>query len=224
MGTKTSNSVKSKASASGIQRWTTRELVSLMHNNPGPCYAIFTLSTDGQRIQKDTDFTLPPSPVKQVRLTEVTQVVNNHFDDNDLDLNEALPFAGIYAVWDENSDVHVDGDVKAKRYVSSDEPLNAWIPFRDEYLEEMIGVKASDWVEGPCMHCPPGEIALPALFRCDDCFGMVPVCQECCIAEHAQLPLHIMQKWNGTFFEKISLQSLGLCIQLGHGGNSPCPA
>ncbi|KAJ7575330.1 hypothetical protein C8J56DRAFT_731679, partial [Mycena floridula] len=61
-------------------------------------------------------------------------------------------------------------------------------------------------------------------FRCDDCFEMVPVCQECCVYEHSQMPLHIIKKWNGNFFERASLQSLGLRVQLGHAGNSPCPS
>jgi CxC2 like cysteine cluster associated with KDZ transposases len=28
------------------------------------------------------------------------------------------------------------------------------------------------------------------------------------------------QVWNGTFFDKTMLQTLGLCVQLGHGGGS----
>lgn len=35
-------------------------------------------------------------------------------------------------------------------------------------------------------------------------------------------PHHFQQIWNGSFFEKTTLRSLGLRVQLGHGGG-PCP-
>ncbi|KAJ7600453.1 hypothetical protein C8J56DRAFT_1038093 [Mycena floridula] len=204
-------------------KWTTRNLVAMDGGIPGPRFSVQTLSADRQRVAQDIAFTLPPSPVKKRRIEESKQVVEQHFDNDQLDIEEALSFAGVYGQWNEEREVHVDKDIKSKRYISSDEPLKAWTPFRDEHLEIMVSLEASEWMEKPCMHCPDG-IAGTALYHCDDCFEMVPVCQVCCVYEHCQMPLHVIKKWNGSFFKTVSLQALGLHMQLGHVGNSPCPS
>ncbi|TDL13413.1 hypothetical protein BD410DRAFT_682794, partial [Rickenella mellea] len=48
-------------------------------------------------------------------------------------------------------------------------------------------------------------------------------CSGCCVENHAQNPLHVIEKWNGKFFEKTTLKSIGLRVQLGHCGSSRCP-
>ncbi|KAN0118878.1 hypothetical protein V8E52_004650 [Russula decolorans] len=49
-------------------------------------------------------------------------------------------------------------------------------------------------------------------------------CQECLVDHHRLMPLHRISRWTGLFYEKTSLQELGLVIQLGHRGPScPCP-
>ena len=83
------------------------------------------------------------------------------------------------------------------------------------------------------------------LFRCKDCgHGHTLLCAGCMVGKHSELELHrvevsrdifyvlvltltISQKWNGNFFEKATLRSLGLRIQLGHDGGCcslPIPA
>ncbi|KAJ7579361.1 hypothetical protein C8J56DRAFT_897711 [Mycena floridula] len=164
---------------------------------PGPRFSVEKLSADGQRVSREVGFVQLPSPVKKRCIADETRQAQEHFSNVGLDLEEALPFAGIYTRWDEDREVNVDEDNKAKRYISSDEPLKAWLPFCDEYLREMVALEASEWS------------------------GM-PLCRECCVYEHSQMPLHVVKKWNGTFFEKVSLQSLGLRVQLGHAGNAQC--
>ncbi|PPQ96654.1 hypothetical protein CVT26_010318, partial [Gymnopilus dilepis] len=62
-----------------------------------------------------------------------------------------------------------------------------------------------------------------AKFRCMDCMPRSPLrCPKCFINAHIENPLHRVEEWNGTFFEKRRLCDLGLRIQLGHGGR-PCP-
>ncbi|KAG1853437.1 hypothetical protein DFJ58DRAFT_841622 [Suillus subalutaceus] len=39
---------------------------------------------------------------------------------------------------------------------------------------------------------------------------------------HVHHPLHRLQKWNGQYFEQISLKTLGLRIQLGHTTGQQC--
>ncbi|KAJ6610580.1 hypothetical protein B0H10DRAFT_1883358 [Mycena sp. CBHHK59/15] len=54
-------------------------------------------------------------------------------------------------------------------------------------------------------------------YRCKDCLGGGQlICCACLLKGHAQLPLHRVQKWTGSLFERESLKRLGLRIQLGH--------
>ncbi|TDL13861.1 hypothetical protein BD410DRAFT_734767, partial [Rickenella mellea] len=98
--------------------------------------------------------------------------------------------------------------------------LEAWKPHRDDYLAELLRL------EGPghhrsrstCATCKANE----PQFRCRECFDGGLTCSGCCVKSHTQNPLHVIEKWNGTFFEKITLKSMGLRVQLGHSGLSPC--
>ncbi|KZT52119.1 hypothetical protein CALCODRAFT_420767, partial [Calocera cornea HHB12733] len=58
--------------------------------------------------------------------------------------------------------------------------------------------------------------------RCRDCFLEVELCSICQVDVHSRNPLHWIETWNGDFFERTSLQKLGLTIHLGHRG-LPCP-
>jgi len=78
------------------------------------------------------------------------------------------------------------------------------------------------------------------VFKCKDCGdGSMLKCLNCTLGVHQMLPLHCVevsmpvtwcelvswlckQRWNGSFFKKATLQSLGLPYQLGHSGE-PCP-
>ncbi|KAJ7041928.1 hypothetical protein C8F04DRAFT_946399 [Mycena alexandri] len=54
-------------------------------------------------------------------------------------------------------------------------------------------------------------------FRCKDC-GLFLQCMSCCLERHTHSPLHFLEEWNGEFWTRISLKSLGLVVQLGHEG------
>ncbi|KAF8190101.1 hypothetical protein BJ912DRAFT_850370 [Pholiota molesta] len=62
----------------------------------------------------------------------------------------------------------------------------------------------------------------PAEYECLDCFGREMICANCIVSMHARLFLHRIQKWNGQHFEKTSLKTLGLRIQLGHKRGQQC--
>ncbi|KZV59216.1 hypothetical protein PENSPDRAFT_549932, partial [Peniophora sp. CONT] len=73
-----------------------------------------------------------------------------------------------------------------------------------------------------------------ATFRCRDCLYSPVVCKTCMLDMHRLLPLHVIsvsnslravgtwpnraQEWNSEYFDHATLYALGLCIQLGHGG------
>ncbi|KAJ7431013.1 hypothetical protein B0H11DRAFT_2165862 [Mycena galericulata] len=112
---------------------------------------------------------------------------------------------------------------RAKRYLSSDAPLAQWVPLRDEYLEEFLRLEGRGTVPRDfCPGCPPGCPSTPPVYRCIDCFNADLLCELCCLAVHTNNPLDRIERWTGTFFERISLKSMGLRVQLGHSAYTTC--
>ncbi|KAI0037647.1 hypothetical protein FA95DRAFT_1506726, partial [Auriscalpium vulgare] len=48
------------------------------------------------------------------------------------------------------------------------------------------------------------------------------LCVPCIVKLHSRNPLHLVEKWNGTTFERTSLATLGLRIQLNHPPDTVC--
>ncbi|KAM6491450.1 hypothetical protein JOM56_013019 [Amanita muscaria] len=103
--------------------------------------------------------------------------------------------------------------------------LQEWLSFRQGSLDELLRHDGLGSFLGrtQCITCGEAEGG----YKCRDCFdGSLLRCQKCLLDYHKRHPLHRIEHWNGSFFEKASLQSLGLRIQLGHGGlpcHSPSP-
>ncbi|KAF9489136.1 hypothetical protein BDN71DRAFT_1343661, partial [Pleurotus eryngii] len=57
-------------------------------------------------------------------------------------------------------------------------------------------------------------------YRCQDCLDFTMYCSGCILKGHIALPLHWIKCWNSRFcyFERSSLASIGLVIDLGHHG------
>ncbi|THU77010.1 hypothetical protein K435DRAFT_703408 [Dendrothele bispora CBS 962.96] len=101
-----------------------------------------------------------------------------------------------------------------------DQPLKEWIPYRDEYLSELLRLEGRGDVEkDECPWCgepsedEDGEHV--SFYRCMQCFGEDLMCKTCCVKRHEANPLHVIEKWNGYLFEEVSLKSLGLVVYLG---------
>ncbi|KAJ6501536.1 hypothetical protein C8R47DRAFT_1211112 [Mycena vitilis] len=92
---------------------------------------------------------------------------------------------------------------KRKRYESSDDPFNLWRPLVQQFLDELARREGlGDEHQKDC-----GEF-----FQCN----------ECLLSRHALSPLHKPQEWKGTYWVTVTLKSLDLVYQLGHGGHK-CP-
>ncbi|KAJ7844968.1 hypothetical protein B0H13DRAFT_1647725 [Mycena leptocephala] len=91
--------------------------------------------------------------------------------------------------------------------------MHGWRPLRDEYLQEFLRQGGLGDVTGDiCASCGvPG-----ATIRCTMCFGELLYCDACCVNLHRCNPLHIIDRWNGVYFERTTLAALGLRIQFGH--------
>ncbi|KAJ7130004.1 hypothetical protein C8R43DRAFT_896294, partial [Mycena crocata] len=73
-----------------------------------------------------------------------------------------------------------------------------------------------------CTQCREGS----ADHRCIDCIGGGELyCATCIRDRHTQLLFHRIEHWNGTYFERKTLKTLGVRIQLGHwhGPERRCP-
>ncbi|KAG1842059.1 hypothetical protein F4604DRAFT_1884809 [Suillus subluteus] len=87
--------------------------------------------------------------------------------------------------------------------IIQDHPLLMWLKHRELFLQEMIRL------EGRCNRLA----AQSCLGVCRDCLGSEIYCSPCILLAH---------KWNGQYFERISLKTLGLRIQLGHTTGQIC--
>ncbi|KAH8069588.1 hypothetical protein BXZ70DRAFT_1013367 [Cristinia sonorae] len=120
----------------------------------------------------------------------------------------------------EESEGEVDGGLSSTkgRSETNKDRLGRWIPFRDQFLDELIRWDGyCDAVkQTACIHCKLAD----AEYRCRDCYSTALWCAGCLVANHAHLPFHRVEISNGCYFKKTSLHTLGLVVQLGHGGRT----
>ncbi|KAJ3833633.1 hypothetical protein F5878DRAFT_665489 [Lentinula raphanica] len=111
-----------------------------------------------------------------------------------------------------------------RRYLTSDQPLLEWRKFTDDYLAEFIRNEGrGNGNVDTCFHCRRNSLDCLPLFRCMECFPEDLVCENCCRRMHEFRPLDVVEKWNGKFFERISLKTIGVFVQLGHNARTACP-
>ncbi|KAF7368021.1 hypothetical protein MSAN_00867900 [Mycena sanguinolenta] len=107
----------------------------------------------------------------------------------------------------------------------SDFPMCQWWQRRQCFLDELIRLEG----RGPYCHqtkCA-GDCSADlasVIHRCKDCFTDALFCQPCLVECHRDNPLHRVEIWTDGCFERTTLKSLGLRIQLGHGRNGMCTA
>ncbi|KAG2047693.1 hypothetical protein BDR06DRAFT_985080 [Suillus hirtellus] len=112
------------------------------------------------------------------------------------------------------------GKVPVKCYANLDTPLHEWMGlsthtgFHEEYLLEELCLEGHGTLATTPCSCK-------RLYHCEDCYGPDILCKYCCLSRHAHHPLHIIKKWNGTYFECTALADIGLRVQLRHKG-MPC--
>ncbi|KAK7028192.1 hypothetical protein VNI00_014882 [Paramarasmius palmivorus] len=113
------------------------------------------------------------------------------------------------------------GKQRERPKVKKDTVMRDWMSYRNEYLEAFMSREGrGDNSLELCLSCNHAGHA--PLYRCRDCCSMQLVCRECIVEQHRRKPLDIIEKWNGKFFERVSLHTLGLSVQLGHIDGSLC--
>ncbi|KIJ21125.1 hypothetical protein PAXINDRAFT_160454 [Paxillus involutus ATCC 200175] len=94
-----------------------------------------------------------------------------------------------------------------------------WIPERSAFLDEIIRLEGQGHADFSCCACNSGEAPV---YQCKDCFGVQLLCAACILSRHASNPLHRIEEWQDSHFRRITLKSMGLCIQLGHTLGKKC--
>ncbi|KAF6758442.1 hypothetical protein DFP72DRAFT_1064583 [Ephemerocybe angulata] len=102
-----------------------------------------------------------------------------------------------------------------------DKAIHDWVKHIDLYLRYLITLEGRG--KNPPTTCPNCTLNQTAEYRCLTCDDTGMMCKECIVSAHRSLPLHRTQRWNGNFFAKVTLKSLGLRIQLGHSMGETCP-
>ncbi|KAF7340931.1 hypothetical protein MSAN_02078100 [Mycena sanguinolenta] len=105
----------------------------------------------------------------------------------------------------------------------SDRPLNMWAEYDKEYfLDELVRCEGRGDYLG---HIRCAECRAPGtnVHRCHDCFTDALFCMSCIVHLHADNPFHVVESWNGSYFEGNTLRGLGLRVQLGHKRGERCP-
>ncbi|KAJ7814307.1 hypothetical protein B0H13DRAFT_2242773 [Mycena leptocephala] len=186
----------------------------------GPTFTAQSVSLDGRRTHETTHVFDLPSPLKRARqkaprpslFADVGDRFEYVFEDLDL-LPPSLDrtYHGIKP--------------RAKRYLSSDRPLQFWVPLQDEYLAELICLEGrGDVCTTQCLSCPEDTPPETPRYRCVDCEIPDLFCGEFCVQAHARHPLHRIERWDETHFKRVDLKSMGLRVQLGHRLGEACEA
>ncbi|KAJ3513190.1 hypothetical protein NLJ89_g3087 [Agrocybe chaxingu] len=95
----------------------------------------------------------------------------------------------------------------------SNQPLRAWTPYIDAYVAELLRLEGRNGAAHPTCSSPSCSTEVTQGFRCQDCFLGTLMCTEC---TKFSTDFVLGKRWNGMYFEKTSLKSLGLRIQLNH--------
>ncbi|KAK6996617.1 CxC2 domain-containing protein [Favolaschia claudopus] len=182
------------------------------------------LSENGRVVHREAVTVDPPSPLKRARqgITSSSTSRNNisssvapEVDDGRYEMRTDLDN-------DDPPELPLPRLPNPKRFLPADETMNRWMRLlRDIYLVQLL--RRDGCGDASSELCP--ECRVPTKkpqFRCPDCFGGGLFCGDCCKRKHAEHPLHIIEEWNGIYFTKTSLRSLGLEVQLGHPPGETC--
>ena len=76
--------------------------------------------------------------------------------------------------------------------------------YREEYLLEELRLESrGDAAEDEGFCCETDAEPNERLFRCEDCFGVELLCQNCCLAAHKRHPLHNVKVCSFTYDTRV---------------------
>ncbi|KAI0055821.1 hypothetical protein BV25DRAFT_1921506 [Artomyces pyxidatus] len=152
-------------------------------------------SKDGRRVLVEKSAVIPTRPLLQpVTPVPRPRVVEGGPDAYTNDLSHDQD--GLLGIDDVGEVVQITAaDValgRARRWQNSDFPLLAWIPVREEYLDEVIRLDGRGMF-ADTTSCPMCGVAGSPTIRCRDCFGGELLCVPCAVKMHSRNPLHMTE-------------------------------
>ncbi|KAK7005562.1 CxC2 domain-containing protein [Favolaschia claudopus] len=165
-----------------------------------------SFSTNGNRRTTTSNVATPASPSKKTRIS----------------LNQPEPVQPSLQDWDADFS-EFDADEHPRSLRESDDPHGQWARLdREAFLDELLRLDGrGDFMEqASCsgLNCNTAD----PMFRCSDCLHPCLYCKDCVKELHLRTPFHHIEMWNGTSFQRCSLKSLGVRIQLGHPPGELC--
>ncbi|KAK7017008.1 hypothetical protein VNI00_018771 [Paramarasmius palmivorus] len=114
----------------------------------------------------------------------------------------------------------IDKKKVTRRSIASAQPMVTWKAEFPNFLAELLALEGRGGRrEEGCVRC---NEAGKDQYRCRVCMGSELLCKECIMHVHESRPLDIIEKWNGSFFERCTLKSLGYILQIGDCPNGAC--
>ncbi|KAJ3014547.1 hypothetical protein NUW54_g1280 [Trametes sanguinea] len=184
---------------------------------------------------EDNDADIPSKRLRVEDDPQVEQMANAvtapleaaHHDDIQMSTADVSPSQDNYETSEEGPDGPPDDHPEPpsekapgdKSKTSPSARLAKFAPHHDLILADMFWKDHDPGVPGPCSR---PSCTNPATTRCRECRAKAPMCPSCTVEDHINLPLHWIDCWNGTYFERRDLATLGFVIYLGHHG-LPCP-
>ncbi|KAL0567206.1 hypothetical protein V5O48_014794 [Marasmius crinis-equi] len=195
-------------------------------------------SRDGRRGIEHRVAVPPPVPEDKTSVQETPSVQTFSYSDSDLSATPLIEYLDSFATddaflfnsaWNNPTLDNVDKEEDAvearetrQRIVvaqGSTRLMQEWRVLATSFLEEMLRLDGKSADENFCVAC---KKETTTLYRCRICSGDSLLCSECIVRGHVQRPLDIIEKWNGFFFERATLGSIGFGIQLGHPPGECC--
>ncbi|KAF7329850.1 CxC2 domain-containing protein [Mycena kentingensis (nom. inval.)] len=106
----------------------------------------------------------------------------------------------------------------------ADRAMAEWVAeYREEFLDAFV------WLDGRGLsssqpHCCRCQDPMrECKYRCSECRNGALLCATCVVEEHVAHPFHWIEEWTDVYFRRVSLQSLGLRLQLAHPSGERCP-
>ncbi|EEB93806.1 hypothetical protein MPER_07494, partial [Moniliophthora perniciosa FA553] len=107
-----------------------------------------------------------------------------------------------------------------RRSVASAQPMVIWKSEFRQFLRELMDLEGRGKQDPKrCTRC--GETGKDQL-RCRVCFEDGLLCSDCMVGNHRARPFDVVERWNGFYFEKTTLQVLGLVLQVGKCPTGDC--
>ncbi|OSC96771.1 hypothetical protein PYCCODRAFT_1472340 [Trametes coccinea BRFM310] len=114
----------------------------------------------------------------------------------------------------------LDDDPVPRKRTAGDRPILQWISEIPGYLDELLRLEGrGDFADHPCNKC---GLVTDQVYRCIDCQDLALYCRRCVIDAHSRHPIHRIAHWKDCHFTRVTLKSLGLQLQLGHGIGEKC--